>query len=171
MLVRLAQALALSWALAVPAMGQSLPAPKGEIILTITGDIKNTNAEGAAVFDLEMLQSLPAHEFDTETIWTEGTHTFSGVSLGTLLKAVGAEGVAIRATALNDYAVEIPMTDATDGSALIAYHFDGAEMSVREKGPLWVVYPYSSNAKYRSEVIYSRSIWQLDRLEVIDEEQ
>jgi hypothetical protein len=39
-------------------------------------------------------------------------------------------------------------------------------MSVRDKGPLWVIYPYDSD-DYRSEVIYSRSIWQLDRLEVV----
>ena len=41
-------------------------------------------------------------------------------------------------------------------------------MSIRDKGPLWVVYPYDSSADYRTEVIYSRSIWQLDRIEVVD---
>ncbi|MDP5360810.1 MAG: oxidoreductase, partial [Paracoccaceae bacterium] len=35
------------------------------------------------------------------------------------------------------------------------------------KGPLWVVYPYDMSADYRSEVIYYRSIWQLDRIEVV----
>jgi len=40
-------------------------------------------------------------------------------------------------------------------------------MSVREKGPLWVIYPYDSDAKFRTEVIYSRSIWQLDRLAIV----
>jgi hypothetical protein len=44
---------------------------------------------------------------------------------------------------------------------------DGNAMSVRDKGPLWVIYPYDSDAAYRTEVIYSRSIWQLDRLEVV----
>jgi hypothetical protein len=39
-------------------------------------------------------------------------------------------------------------------------------MSVRDKGPLWLVYPYDSAAKYQSEVVFSRSIWQLNRLEI-----
>ena len=43
---------------------------------------------------------------------------------------------------------------------------NGEIMSLRDKGPLWVIYPYDQNAAYRSEVTYSRSIWQLDRIEV-----
>ena len=42
-------------------------------------------------------------------------------------------------------------------------------MSVREKGPLWVIYPFDSDPEYQTEVIYSRSIWQLDRI-VVEED-
>ncbi len=45
---------------------------------------------------------------------------------------------------------------------------NGETMPVRRKGPLWIVYPYDSDEAYRSEAIYSRSIWQLDRIEVTD---
>jgi hypothetical protein len=38
-------------------------------------------------------------------------------------------------------------------------------MSIREKGPLWLVYPYDLNKAYQSETIYSRSIWQLVRID------
>ena len=51
---------------------------------------------------------------------------------------------------------------------ILAYLNDGEEMPVRDKGPLWVVYPYDLNASYQSEVIYSRSIWQLDRIVVVE---
>jgi len=168
MLVRLLKALAVLAVLTAPAAGQSLPMPEGEVILTVSGGIATTNVADTAQFDLEMLEALPAHEFRTDTVWTEGTHTFRGVRLGTLMERLGATGSTIRAIALNDYAVEIPMSDATDGSALIAYRMDGNTMSVRQRGPLWVVYPYASDPKFRSDVIYSRSIWQLDRLEVSD---
>ena len=40
-------------------------------------------------------------------------------------------------------------------------------MTVRDKGPFWIIYPFDSNPDYQSEVIYSRSIWQLNRLEVL----
>jgi hypothetical protein len=71
------------------------------------------------------------------------------------------------ATAINDYSVEIPLSDAVEGGPIIAYLMDGEEMSIRDKGPLWVIYPYDSDADFRSEVVFSRSIWQLDRLEIL----
>jgi hypothetical protein len=39
-------------------------------------------------------------------------------------------------------------------------------MSLREKGPLWIIYPFDSSPEYQTELIYSRSIWQLNRIEV-----
>ena len=67
----------------------------------------------------------------------------------------------------HDYAVEIPVSDSVEDGPILAYELNGAPMSVRDKGPLWLVYPYDQNPEYRSEVIYSRSIWQLDRIEVL----
>jgi hypothetical protein len=139
----------------------------GEVILTVTGAIEVTNAEGAAVFDLAALESLETATFDTSTIWTEGVQSFEGVELVELLAAVGAEGSLLRAVALNDYAVDIPMEDAVEGGALLAFLRNGETMSLREKGPLWIVYPYDSAAAFQTEEIYARSIWQLDRIEVL----
>ena len=57
-------------------------------------------------------------------------------------------------------------SDAVEEGPIVAYEMDGKLMSRRDKGPLWLIYPYSSNAEYRTEVIYSRSIWQLDRMAI-----
>lgn len=150
------------------ASAEQMSAPQGDPVLTIIGDIQSTNIEDTAVFDMAMLAAMPAKSFATTTIWTEGKNSFVGVPLSALLKMVGADGGTLRATAINDYSVEIPI-DAIDGDVpVIAYEMDGKPMSVRQKGPLWIVYPYDSDADYRSELVYSRSIWQLDRLEVID---
>ncbi|MEN9059693.1 molybdopterin-dependent oxidoreductase [Ponticoccus litoralis] len=143
---------------------QTLPAPEGPVLLTIFGNIAVTNVDETAQFDLEMLQALGETDIVTDTIWTSGSHRFTGVLLETLLAAVGAEGAEVSATAINDYTVEIPRSDATEDGPIIAYAMDGKPMSRRDKGPLWVIYPYASDPKYRTEVIYARSIWQLDRL-------
>jgi len=160
-------ALALVVATALPAWAQSLAEPEGEVILTVSGALDVTNVGGTAQFDLEMLEALDATTFETSTIWTEGTHSFTGVSLDTLLERLGVEGETLRATAINDYAVDIPVSDAVEGGPILAYRMDGETMSVRDKGPLWVIYPYDASSDYRSEVTYSRSIWQLDRIEVM----
>ncbi|MEC8574513.1 MAG: oxidoreductase, partial [Pseudomonadota bacterium] len=39
-------------------------------------------------------------------------------------------------------------------------------MSLRDKGPLWIVYPFDSDPAYQTEAIYSRSIWQLEEITV-----
>lgn len=148
------------------ASAADLPEPKGAVILTIGGNIEVTNADGTAQFDLEMLRELGSVEFRTSTIWTDGDQVFEGVWLSTLLETLGADGVSIAATAINDYSVEIPLTDAIEGGALVAYYRNGEPMPVRDKGPLWVVYPFDDNPGYKSEVTYSRSIWQLDRMTV-----
>ena len=141
--------------------------PEGPTLLVVSGDISKTNVGATAVFDREMLVEMGATEIITETIWTEGVQTFEGVSLATLLSHLDVTEGNLLATAINDYTVEIPVSDAIEGGPIIAYAVDGKPMSVRDKGPLWVIYPYDSSADYRSEVIYSRSIWQLDRIEVV----
>ncbi|QPH55275.1 molybdopterin-dependent oxidoreductase [Pontivivens ytuae] len=155
--------------LAAPAFAEEpLQTPTGEVLLTVTGAIEKTNTDGAALFDLQMLEGMPSTEFETETIWTMGGQVFMGVELGDLLSALGVEEGTLTATAINDYSVEIPVSDAVEGGPIVAYSLNGAPMSVRDKGPLWVVYPYDSDEDYQSEVIYSRSIWQLDRIVVED---
>ena len=135
-----------------------------DILLTVSGDVDA--AAQTLTFDRAALMALPTTTIETSTIWTEGTHSFTGVSLADLMAQVGVTDGTLLATAINDYTVEIPVSDAVAGGPIVAYLMDGEEMPVRDKGPLWIVYPYDSSADYRSEVVYSRSIWQLDRIEV-----
>ncbi len=147
--------------------GDPLPAPSGDILLTISGNVSQTNTdEGTAEFDLGMLQNLGQVEFNTTTIWTDGVNTFAGVPLAAVLNRLGITSGNLRATAINDYAIDLPVSEVGDQAPIIAYHLNGAPMSRRDKGPLWIVYPYDSDGKFRSEIIYSRSIWQLDRIVV-----
>jgi hypothetical protein len=147
------------------AFADEMPRPDGDIILTLSGEITNTNTEdGRLELDLVMLQAMPVTKFKTNTIWLEKAVEFTGVNLKAILDYAGASGTLIHAIALNDYKVDIPADTVDADAPLVAYHIDGEIMSTREKGPLWVVYPYDQDAKYRTEVVYSRSIWQLDRL-------
>ncbi len=123
---------------------------------------------GQQTLSLEALDALPQSAFVTTTIWTDGAVAFSGVSLKTLLDHFMAKGVEVELVALNDYAIKIPFEELEDDIPIIATRMGGEVMSVRDKGPFWLVYPYDSDPKYRSEVVYSRSIWQLSRVKVLD---
>ena len=149
------------------AVADTLPPPEGEILLTVSGNVTVKNTPNGAEFDLALLRQFEPTRIETTTIWTEGVQVFEGVSLATLVDALGVQGETLRATAINDYAVEIPLSDAEQGGPILAYLLNGKKMSVRDKGPLWLIYPYDKESKFRTEVIYSRSIWQLNRLEAL----
>lgn len=147
----------------------SLEVPRGETLLVVSGDLQVSNRLGVAAFDLEMLSALPKTTIKTTTIWTDGPQIFTGVSLHDLVQVLHVKSGTLMATAINDYAVEIPVSDAVQGGPIIAYRRNGAPMSLRDKGPLWIVYPYDSNPMYKREQIYARSIWQLDRIIIVDQ--
>lgn len=149
-----------------PALGDTLPAPQGEVILTVSGAISNPNGEGVLTLDTALLDSLPQHSFTTSTIWTEGTATYQGVLLRDLLAAAGASGGTVKLIALNDYEITMPAADALADGPLLAYLSDGKPMSRRDKGPVWLIYPFDDVAAYRTEQSYARSIWQLNRIEI-----
>ena len=80
--------------------------------------------------------------------------------------AVGATGGRVTAIALNDYACELPIEDFAKYNVIPALERDGQYMPVRDKGPLFFVYPYDNSPELRSQKFYSRSVWQVSRLVV-----
>lgn len=166
------RATVLAWSLTGAAMAQTapgaLPAPTGQVILTVRGVISVTNGVAEAALDRAMIEAMGVVTVHTGTIWTDGTSEFQGVELSRLLAHLGADGTTLRLTALNDYAVDIPATEAVEGGPVLAFRMDGKDLSPRDKGPLWMIYPYDVNTAYKNEVSYSRSVWQLSSIEVLD---
>lgn len=147
-------------------VGHALEAPKGAVILSVTGAITATNAERAARLDLAQLDAIDRSSFTTGTPWHDRKVTFEGVRGAALVRALGGGGREVIATALNDYSATLPMEDFLRHGLLIASRVDGRTIGVREKGPLWIVYPYDSAPHLNTGVYHSRSVWQLARLEL-----
>lgn len=143
-----------------------LPQPTGRVVLTVQGDIARGNAPGAARFDLAMIAALPRTGFSTSTVWTEGVAHYEGVLLADLLAFLGAEGAELTASAIDGYSVAIPVDSLRPDGPILAFQRDGVPMPVRDRGPLWIIYPYDDNPAYRNDTTYARSIWQLTLIEV-----
>ena len=143
---------------------EPLPAPVEKPILTISGHITESNREGVAQFDRPMLESLGMQTVETKTPWYEGKVKFEGVSLDGLMKRVGASGENVTIIALNDYSTEIPMEDFAKHKAILALKRNGEYMPVRDKGPLFIVYPYDSNPELQTHTYYARSAWQVAKI-------
>ena len=145
----------------------ALEPPSGPVILTVIGRVRTPNDGLRAQFDMAMLARLPQTSFTTSTPWYPQPRKFTGPLLRDVLAAAGAQGVQVRAFALNDYRVDIPFEDATRYDVIVARQLDGKPMAVRDKGPLFMVYPFDAQPDLRNAVYYSRSAWQLRTLEVL----
>ena len=148
------------------AQAESLETPKDKPILTISGEITNKNVGDTAQFDRPMLEKMGMVTIETTTPWYKGPMKFEGVPMEKLMADVGAKGQRVVAYALNDYTTEIPMEDFGKYHAILALKRNGEYMPVKDKGPLFVVYPYDSEAELKSQIFYSRSAWQVARLVV-----
>ncbi|MCU0764136.1 MAG: hypothetical protein MUF76_14575 [Hydrogenophaga sp.] len=144
----------------------ALDTPTGRPILTVSGAISKPNAGAVAKLDMKMIEALPQQTFTTRTPWYDKPVTFTGPLLADVVAAVGGKGSALSATAINDYTITIPMDDVNARKVIMARLIDGKPIPVREKGPLFVVYPFDSDAALRTSVFYERSIWQLKAMEV-----
>lgn len=135
------------------------------VVLSISGRlVQNGLAGGPALLDQDQLAALPQHSFTTKTPWYPKPRKFTGPLLRDVLAAVGAQGETVEALALNDYKVSIPMEDIAKHPVLLARLMDDQPMPVRDKGPLFILYPFDAEPNFRSALYYSRSVWQLKAL-------
>lgn len=146
------------------AASAGLETPSGPVILSLEGKIAKTNAGKEARFDRTMLQALGMKSLKTSNPFDNTVHTYEGVLLIDVLRHVAADGKMLVAYALDGYAVEIPFADAEKFPVLLAMKSDGKEMTVRSKGPIWIIYPIDHFSELKDEKYSSRSIWQLERL-------
>ena len=144
----------------------ALERPVGPVVLTLSGRVHSTNVGDRADFDMAMLESLPQTSFSTRTPWYAQARKFTGPLLREVLRSAGARGSRLRAVALNDYWIELPADDAERHDVIIARLLDDRPMAVRDKGPLFMIYPFDLQPELRSPLYYNRSAWQLRTIEV-----
>jgi hypothetical protein len=156
-----------AWVCAGAARGQALGAPHGPVVLTMRGKLKRTNQADSAAFDMAMLEAATQHSFATRTPWFKEQRKFTGPLLRDVLAMAGAHGSTLRVGALNDYRIDVPADDARRFDVMLARLIDDRPITVREKGPLFMIYPFDSDAALRNPLYYSRSVWQLKTIDVL----
>lgn len=146
------------------AVAEPLPQPQDRVLLEVTGRIETHNIDGKAAFDSAMLQALGGDKVVTSTAWTEGQPEFEGVLLSKLMDRVGASGTTAVAIALNDYKVEIPVADFARYPVVLAYSMDGQMLRIRDKGPLWIIYPQDDFPALKTKETQAKWVWQVKEI-------
>ena len=146
-----------------------LQSPSTEVVLIVSGAIEQTNVGLEAHFDMQMINDFPVHTMYTQTLVTDGVKRFDGVLMRDLFTALGVneqQVTQVIASALNDYAVTIPLADFYDYDVLIATRMDGVALQPTDKGPLWIVYPRDEWHKLKDIRYDYRWVWHLNRLHI-----
>ncbi len=143
-----------------------LSKPSGKVLLTITGNIENTNAPASVELDIEMLEQLENTSFVTRTPWTEGPTKFTGVRINHLLEFVGAKSSHFRANAIDKYWNDLTDMDFDKIPAIVAYKINDKYMRVRDLGPLWLIFPFDDFPETDNEKHKTASVWQLIEITV-----
>jgi len=141
-----------------------LAKPSGHVLLTVTGSITNQNGEGKAELDASILESIGPTRLQTSTPWTDGRPVFEGVLMRDLAERLGAHGTTVTVTALNDYKMQIPMSDFLKYPVLLASKMDGERLRIRDKGPLWLVYPQDEFPELQNKPTQAKWVWQIKEI-------
>lgn len=151
------------WLVLLPLAFSPTASRADDIILTITGPLGSMDMDAAAV------AALPARETVTDTPWTEGKPVWSGPLLRDIFAKAGITAKdTVKVTALNDYAVTMPAADAFTIDVILATTRNGKVLTIRNKGPLFIIYPFAKDEALRTELIYGRSVWQVRRIELVN---
>ena len=145
---------------------RAAPTPEGPVVLVVRGRVRRPNGGDAVRFDMATLERLPQKRFRTRTPWYAAAREFTGPLVRDVLDSAGADGATMRVSALNDYRVDVPVDDALRHDLTLARLIDGQPMPVRDKGPLFMIYPFDDHPELRSAVYYSRSVWQVKSIEI-----
>ena len=137
---------------------------QGNIYLTVTNASQDVVVE-LTEDDLLAMEQFTVH---TENEFVDGLAEFTGPLVRDVIALLGAAEIGmLRLTAVNDYAVEVPISDILDYDVIFALSQNGERFSIRDKGPIWMIYPMTDNVELQDRVYNDRLIWQLVKVDVL----
>ncbi|WP_114417673.1 molybdopterin-dependent oxidoreductase [Marinospirillum perlucidum] len=143
-----------------------LPEPQGRVLLKVTGPLQVTNQGEEAHFDRALLESLEQQTTQTLTPWTEEVNDYTGPLGRALVETVGAEDATwMTVTALNGYQARLPVADFMEYPVILALKKNDRYLRIRDRGPIFIIYPFDAYPQLHSEMHYNRSVWQVKAIE------
>jgi len=133
--------------------------------------LKIYDVDGKVVhFDRERLEGFPQIDFKTETLWTSQSYHYSGPSLKSVLAAGGITEGEVELTAANGYTLKmfIDTDPLTEQYPIVTTRLNGQKFPLWEKGPLWIMFPFSDVPSDQIERANALSVWQLTSIRQVN---
>lgn len=111
------------------------------------------------------LSEFPQTEIATELPWLEGVTSFTGVQVSDIFEHIKMPiPKTMTFVALNDYQIEVVVEDIENYQPIIANRKNGKIMTVRDKGPFWLIFPLSQYPEINNTDYHAKMIWQLKEI-------
>ena len=72
----------------------------------------------------------------------------------------------VTVVALNDYKVDVPMADFHNFPVILAYRMDGEALRIKDKGPLWIIYPQDEFPELKNKQTQNKWVWQVKEIQI-----
>lgn len=131
-----------------------------KVVLTVktSGTVKS--------YTLSRIEGLGLRQLVTSTFWSSKPIKFSGVLLRDLLEDAGLDDAQqIRVAALDGYHAIIPENDWRQWEVLVATRQDQQPITIREKGPLRIIYPLDLGGAVAESDMRVRWVWAIKSIE------
>ncbi|EFO29109.1 oxidoreductase molybdopterin binding subunit [Roseibium sp. TrichSKD4] len=142
---------------------QATPAKASEPLFTLTPN----SGTSVGVTDSDLTE-IGSTEIKTHLVGeSEDIATVRGVLFSKLLDHFNVSADRMLVTGLDGYSAEIPVEELQNYPVLIAIEINGDRLSVRSKGPSWVVYPFTDYPEIHDQLREARSVWQIADISVL----
>lgn len=113
-----------------------------------------------------MIEALQTSSIVTANHVLSKPTNYKGPVLGDLLNQLGARGDSVFVTALDDYTAELKRSEIEKYDVLLATHENGKMMTIDDRGPFFIVFPFDKYKELRRDLYYNMSVWQIKSIEV-----
>ncbi|WP_146201408.1 hypothetical protein [Leucothrix arctica] len=141
-----------------------------DTLLTVNvAESSNCKNKGVLLTEAQLL-ALPQYEFTTLHEWSAVAETFRGPLLEDILDLACKGATTFILKALNDYSVMIDFTELKQYKPIVAHSINGERLSVRDKGPLWVMVDHDKYNIHQKN-LSALMIWQLFDITILSTDE
>lgn len=142
------------------------------VVLTVYGNIElNEQQHTQLDFTLSELQALTQADMTTAHPWSAEPRRYRGVDMISLLNNLFSQKniLSLQLEALNDFSVVVNWDQISSYSPILAWQENKQTMSLRNKGPLWLILPFDQVPQIQQADFLHFMIWQLRVIRVHSE--
>jgi hypothetical protein len=144
----------------------ALDLPKTQVLLTIAGNIQTFNKGNHALYDLKMIQNLPAKTLHHQLLWDENKpRDYKGFSLLELLSALEGQGDKVVFLNTEGETFEISWDDLKSLEPWVVYESQG-ESLVKKHGALILVFSFSFAPDDPKHHLFDEKPWKVYKITI-----